>query len=74
MKPQSEIGEGLAAGHACYFVGFLPRPVQGQTIEDVCRAEAAFVADVTARHPSAESKPILKPLRRRGFRTQAEPS
>src|SRR3974377_1806861 len=34
MKKQSEIGEGLATGHACYFVGFLPKPVPGQTIEN----------------------------------------
>ncbi|HET7882549.1 MAG TPA: DUF3141 domain-containing protein [Acetobacteraceae bacterium] len=59
MKQQSEIGVALAAGHACYFVGFLPEPVPGQTIEDVCRAEAAFVAQVAARHPDAESKPII---------------
>ena len=59
MKKQSEIGEGLATGHACYFVGFLPKPVPGQTIEDVCRAEAAFVAEVTTRHPESEGKPIL---------------
>ena len=31
----------------------------GQTIEDVCRAEAIFVEDVAARHPDAEGKPIL---------------
>jgi hypothetical protein len=59
MKKQSEIGEGLRAGHACYFVGFLPKPVAGQTIEDVCRAEAAFVAEVATRHSEAEGKPIL---------------
>ena len=36
MKQDSEIGVALAAGHPCYFVGFLPQPVPGQTIEDVC--------------------------------------
>jgi hypothetical protein len=59
MKQDSEIGVALAAGHPCYFIGFLPRPVPGQTIEDVCRAEAQFVADVAARHPDAEGKPIV---------------
>ena len=29
----------------------------GQTIEDVCRAEATFVEEVAARHPEAEGKP-----------------
>ena len=59
MKQDSEVGVAMAAGHACYFVGFLPKPMPGQTIEDVCRAEAIFVEDVVARHPDAEGKPII---------------
>ena len=59
MKHDSEIGVVLAAGHPCYFVGFLPDPVPGQTVEDVCRAEAQFVAAVAARHPRASGKPVL---------------
>ena len=59
MKHDSEIGVALAAGHPCYFVGFLPQPVPGQTIEAVCRAEAQFVAEVARRHPEAEGKPVL---------------
>src|SRR5215472_13232621 len=59
MKQDSEIGVALAAGHPCYFVGFLPDPVPGQTIEDVCEAEARFVEEVAARHPNAEGKPCL---------------
>ena len=59
MKHDSEIGVALAAGHPCYFVGFLPDPVAGQTIEDVCEAEARFVDEVVARHPNAEGKPCL---------------
>ncbi|MGH7122081.1 MAG: DUF3141 domain-containing protein [Acetobacteraceae bacterium] len=59
MKQQSEIGIALAAGHPCYFIGFLPAPVPGQTIEDVCQAEAIFVAEVAARHPDAEGKPVI---------------
>ena len=59
MKQESEIGVALAAGHPCYFVGFLPEPMPGQTIEDVCRAEAVFIEDVAARHPLAEGKPVI---------------
>ncbi|WP_239992066.1 DUF3141 domain-containing protein [Rhodopila globiformis] len=59
MKKDSQIGMALAEGRPCYFVGFLPKPMPGQTIEDVCRAEAVFVADVAARHPEAEGKPVI---------------
>ena len=59
MKPESEIGVAIRAGHPCYFVGFSPEPMPGQTIEDVCRAEAAFIEEVARRHPEAESKPIV---------------
>ncbi len=59
MKADSEIGEALHAGHPCYFIGFLPAPMPGQTIEDVCVAEATFVEEVIARHPQAEGKPII---------------
>jgi len=59
MKHDSEIGVALAVGHQCYFVGFLPDPVPGQTIEDVCEAEARFVDEVVERHPNAEGKPCL---------------
>ncbi|HVJ41805.1 MAG TPA: DUF3141 domain-containing protein [Dongiaceae bacterium] len=59
MKQESEIGVALAAGHPCYFIGFLPQPVPGQTIEDVCRAEAAFIEEVAALHPGTNGKPII---------------
>ncbi|TWB23692.1 uncharacterized protein DUF3141 [Nitrospirillum amazonense] len=59
MKHDSEIGVALDEGHPCYFVGFLPTPVPGQTVEDVCRAEAAFVEKVAALHPEADGKPCL---------------
>src|SRR5258708_35502925 len=59
MKHDSEIGVVLSAGHPCYFVGFLPNPVPGQTVEDVCRAEAMFVQKVVELHPEAEGKPCL---------------
>ena len=59
MKPDSEIGVALQAGHPVYFVGFRSTPEPGQTIEDVCRAEAAFIAEVARRHPDVEGKPIV---------------
>ena len=59
MKHDSEIGVALKAGHPCYFVGFLPTPVPGQTIGDICAAEARFVEEVAARHEKAEGKPAL---------------
>jgi hypothetical protein len=59
MKNDSEIGVALAAGHPCYFIGFLPDPMPGQTIEDVCAAEARFIEEVIALHPNAEGKPCL---------------
>jgi hypothetical protein len=59
MKHDSEIGVALAAGHPCYFVGFLPEPIPGQTIGDVCEAEARFVEEVVIRHPNAGGKPCL---------------
>ena len=59
MKQDSEIGVVLKAGHPCYFVGFLPLPVAGQTIEDVCRAEAQFIRRVAELHPQAAGKPAL---------------
>jgi len=59
FKPQSEIGVAFRAGHPCYFIGFLPEPVPGQTIEDITRAEAAFLERVIALHPDAEGKPAV---------------
>jgi pimeloyl-ACP methyl ester carboxylesterase len=59
MKAESEIGVALAAGHPCYFIGFLPAPVSGQTVEHVCEAEARFVEEVARRHPQAEGKPVI---------------
>lgn len=59
FKPDSEIGAALAAGHPCYFVGFLPDPVPGQTIEDVMHAEAAFMRKVAELHPESLGKPAV---------------
>jgi pimeloyl-ACP methyl ester carboxylesterase len=59
FKPESEVGAALQAGHACYFIGFLPNPEPGQTVEDVIRAEAAFLEQVIALHPDSEGKPAV---------------
>jgi len=59
FKAQSEVGVVLNAGHPCYFIGFLPDPVPGQTIEDIAHAEAAFLERVIALHPKAEGKPAV---------------
>jgi len=59
FKAQSEIGVALHAGHPCYFAGFLPEPVPGQTISDVAYAEAAFLEQVIALHPKADGKPAV---------------
>jgi pimeloyl-ACP methyl ester carboxylesterase len=59
FKADSEIGVALKAGHPCYFVGFLPDPVPGQTIEDIARAEAIFIEKVTAAHLQASGKPCV---------------
>ncbi len=59
FKADSEIGVAFAAGHPCYFVGFLPDPVPGQTIGDIARAEATFLEKVIALHPEADGKPCV---------------
>ena len=57
FKADSEVGVIFKAGHPCYFIGFLPEPMPGQTIEDIARAEAIFLEKVVALHPDAEGKP-----------------
>ncbi len=59
FKADSEIGVALKAGHACYFIGFLPEPMPGQTIEDIARAEALFLKKVSEMHPEADGKPCV---------------
>ncbi|MFZ4873461.1 DUF3141 domain-containing protein [Janthinobacterium sp. Mn2066] len=59
FKAESEIGVALRAGHPCYFIGFLPNPVPGQTVEDVMHAEAIFLEKVIALHPDSEGKPVV---------------
>jgi len=59
FKADSEIGVAMRAGHPCYFIGFLPEPMPGQTIERIARAEALFIEKVIERHPEADGKPCV---------------
>ncbi|WP_049814986.1 DUF3141 domain-containing protein [Bradyrhizobium sp. WSM2793] len=59
FKADSEIGVAMKAGHPCYFIGFLPEPMPGQTIERIARAEATFLETVISRHPDADGKPCV---------------
>jgi pimeloyl-ACP methyl ester carboxylesterase len=59
FKADSEVGVAFKAGHPCYFIGFLPDPMPGQTIEDISRAEAVFIEKVIALHPQADGKPCV---------------
>jgi hypothetical protein len=59
FKADSEIGVAFTAGHPCYFIGFLPDPMPGQTIGDIARAEAVFLEKVISLHPDAEGKPCV---------------
>jgi len=59
FKADSEIGVAMKAGHPCYFIGFLPDPMPGQTIESIARAEAVFIEKVISRHPEADGKPCV---------------
>lgn len=59
FKADSEIGVALKAGHPCYFIGFLPEPMPGQTIERIAHAEAIFLEKVIERHPDADGKPCV---------------
>jgi hypothetical protein len=59
MKDDSEIGAALKEGHPCYFIGFLPEPLAGQTTEDVWNAEAAFIREVAQRHPGVGSPAVI---------------
>src|SRR5215469_6800439 len=59
FKADSEIGVAMKAGHPCYFIGFTPEPMPGQTIEDIARAEGCFIEAVIALHPDADGKPCV---------------
>ena len=59
FKADSELGVAMRAGHPCYFVGFTPDPMPGQTIEDIMHAEARFLEKVLELHPDADGKPCV---------------
>jgi hypothetical protein len=59
MKKDSEIGVALEDGHPCYFIGFMPDSLPGQTIENVWNAEAEFIAEVARRHPEADKPAVI---------------
>jgi len=59
FKPDSELGVALKAGHPCYFIGFLPFPEPGQTVEDVVEAEVTFLRHVIELHPETTEKPMV---------------
>lgn len=58
FKPDSQVGVALRDGHPVYFVVFHLHPEPGQTLADIMRAEAQFVAEIRRRHPDAP-KPII---------------
>ncbi|MCP9626560.1 DUF3141 domain-containing protein [Rhodopseudomonas palustris] len=58
FKQDSQVGVALRDGHPVYFVVFRPHPEPSQTLADVMRAEAEFVAEIARRHPQAP-KPII---------------
>ncbi len=58
FKQDSQVGVALRDGHPVYFVVFRPHPEPTQTLADVMRSEAAFVAKIRELHPDAP-KPII---------------
>ncbi len=58
FKTDSQVGVALRDGHPVYYVVFRPHPEPGQTLADVMRAEAEFVAEIRRRHADAP-KPIV---------------
>ncbi|HSF47640.1 MAG TPA: DUF3141 domain-containing protein [Burkholderiales bacterium] len=58
FKDDSQVGVALREGHPVYFVIFFPDPEPGQTLLDVCAAEAQFVRKVRELHPDSP-KPAL---------------
>ena len=58
FKPDSQVGDAFADGHAVYFVAFRPMPEPSQTIADIRDAEIIFLQDIISRHPNSP-KPIV---------------
>ena len=59
FKAESEIGQAMAAGHPCYFIGFTPEPEPEQTIEAVIEAWAVFLERIAELHPLDGAKPVV---------------
>jgi pimeloyl-ACP methyl ester carboxylesterase len=59
FKQDSQVGVALKAGHPVYFVIFFTRPEPGQTLPDVCEAEAQFVRTVAERHPDSPKPAVV---------------
>jgi pimeloyl-ACP methyl ester carboxylesterase len=59
FKQDSQVGVALKAGHPVYFVIFFARPEPGQTLPDVCQAEARFVQAVAERHPHSPKPAVV---------------
>jgi pimeloyl-ACP methyl ester carboxylesterase len=58
FKDDSQVGVALREGHPVYFVIFFPEPEPGQTLLDVCDAEARFVRRVRELHPDSP-RPVI---------------
>jgi hypothetical protein len=59
FKDDSQVGVALRAGHPVYFVIFFRDPEPGQTLNDVCTAERAFVHKVRELHPDSPKPAIV---------------
>jgi len=59
FKDDSQVGVAVRGGHPVYFVIFFPQPEPGQTLPDVCDAEAHFVRKVRELHPESPKPAIL---------------
>ena len=59
FKHDSQVGVAIKASHPVYFVIFYPRPEPGQTLEDVCEAQAEFVEVVAQRHPESPKAALV---------------
>ena len=58
FKPESEVGVALRDGHPVYFAVFSSNPEPGQTLADVCAAEAKFLELIRERH-SKSAAPLV---------------
>lgn len=59
FKDDSQVGVALRHGHPVYFIMFFQHPEPGQTLLDVCTAEARFVRRVRELHPDSPKPAIV---------------